>query len=129
MAQQMVVRLNQLASPIRMTANINAEQVQFLDLSIIGNGRLEYCLFTKPMDRKTLLHYQSAHPKTLKNSLPKAQFLRAIRNNLNPEVMEQQLQMMTTKFLARGFPHQILQNVLQKQEMHVQVRRQSAPQD
>ncbi|CAH2301097.1 Hypothetical predicted protein [Pelobates cultripes] len=114
MAHQMVIQLNQLSSPIRMTANIDVEQVQFLDLSIsIGDGKLEYSMFTKPTDRNTLLHYQSAHPVALKNSLPKAQYLRVIRNNLKPEVMEQQLQAMTTKFMERGYPQPILQKALQ----------------
>ncbi|CAH2277356.1 Hypothetical predicted protein [Pelobates cultripes] len=81
-AHEMVRELNLLSTPVRFTADISTEKVHYLDLEIsLGATNLQYSLYTKPTDRNTLLHYQSAHPRALKNSLPKAQFLRVIRNN------------------------------------------------
>ncbi|CAH2300319.1 Hypothetical predicted protein, partial [Pelobates cultripes] len=39
----------------------------------------------------------------LKRSLPKAQFLRVIRNNSDVNIMEEQLKMMMERFLERGY--------------------------
>ncbi|CAH2324938.1 Hypothetical predicted protein, partial [Pelobates cultripes] len=103
-AQEMIQFLNQVESPIRFTANINLASVQFLDLEIaINDEGLAYRLYHKPTDRNTLLHNTSAHPKALKRSLPKAQFLRVIRNNSDENIMERQLEEMMVKFLERGY--------------------------
>ncbi|XP_063297694.1 astacin-like metalloendopeptidase [Pelobates fuscus] len=44
----------------------------------------------------------------LKESLPKAQFLRVARNNSDKHKMEEQIEEMTQKFLERGYRHQEL---------------------
>ncbi|CAH2321455.1 Hypothetical predicted protein [Pelobates cultripes] len=114
-AQNMVQELNQLQTPVRFTAEISAEKVHYLDLQItVGPSKLQYSLYTKPTDRNTILHYQSAHPRALKNSLPKAQFLRVIRNNSDVQTMETQITEMKTKFLQRGYNCHILETALQE---------------
>ncbi|CAH2220285.1 Hypothetical predicted protein [Pelobates cultripes] len=96
-----------------MTSTISSDKVHYLDLEIsVNNGSIQYCLYTKPSDRNTILHATSAHPKALLKSLPKAQYLRVIRNNSNLEVMEKQITSMTQKFLNRGYPLDQLQEAL-----------------
>ncbi|CAH2324752.1 Hypothetical predicted protein [Pelobates cultripes] len=96
-AHEMVEGLNQLPVPIRLTAHISPEQVQYLDVELM------YSLYTKMTDRNTLLHASSAHPQSLIKSLPKAQYLRVMRNNSDETTKERQLAEMTQKFLQRGY--------------------------
>ncbi|CAH2295732.1 polyubiquitin-C [Pelobates cultripes] len=53
----------------------------------------------------------------LKNSLPKAQFLRVIRNNSDAQIMEAQIKEMKIKFLQRGYDNCILETALQEARM------------
>ncbi|CAH2249555.1 Hypothetical predicted protein [Pelobates cultripes] len=106
-ATEMVQYLNGLDTPIRFTSNISASSVQYLDLEIlIKNHEITHCLYKKDTDRNTLLHNNSAHPRMLKKSLPKAQFLRVARNNSDESKMEEQIEEMTEKFLERGYRRQ-----------------------
>ncbi|CAH2297415.1 Atrial natriuretic peptide receptor 2 [Pelobates cultripes] len=53
----------------------------------------------------------------LKKSLPKAQFLRVIRNNSDAQTMEAQIKEMKIKFLQRGYDNCILETALQEARM------------
>ncbi|CAH2283909.1 Hypothetical predicted protein, partial [Pelobates cultripes] len=111
----MVQSLNQMEGPIKFTSNIRSTAVQFLDLEIaIKDQRLSYCLYKKPTDRNTILHSTSTHPEALKRSLPKAQFLRVIRNNSDMDVMEEQLGGMMERFLERGYRRSDLVRALEE---------------
>ncbi|CAH2247451.1 Hypothetical predicted protein [Pelobates cultripes] len=111
----MVQDLNLLPTPVRFTADISTEKVHYLDLEIsLGATHFQYSLYTKPTDRNTLLHYQSAHPRALKNSLPKAQFLRVIRNNSEVGIRDVQIFEMKNKFLQRGYDECMLETALQE---------------
>ncbi|CAH2246455.1 Hypothetical predicted protein [Pelobates cultripes] len=114
-AQQMMETLNHLPSPIRFTANISTDKVQYLDLELsCGPNGIEHTLFSKPTDHTTLLHAHSAHPTALKKSIPKAQFQRVIRNNSNQAKAELQLETMTQKFVNRGYESLVLKVALIK---------------
>ncbi|CAH2250038.1 Hypothetical predicted protein [Pelobates cultripes] len=109
----MVEELNKLPTPIRFTAQISSVKVQYLHVELsVGVNRLEYSLYTKTTDRNTLLHSLSAHPQTLIESLPKAQYHRVMRNNSNDLIKERQLSEMTEKFLQRGYKRSILDEAL-----------------
>ncbi|CAH2222048.1 Hypothetical predicted protein [Pelobates cultripes] len=116
-AQEMVEFINQLPTPIRMTANLSTERVQFLDVELsVEDHRMVYCLYSKPTDRNTILHYNSAHPKNLIKSIPKAQFLRVMRNNSKETTKRIQLQEMKMKFLDRGYSERVLDKALEEAE-------------
>ncbi|CAH2256525.1 Hypothetical predicted protein [Pelobates cultripes] len=76
-------------------------------------------MYTKPTDRNTLLHYESAHPKHVKDSLPFSQFLRVIRNNSDIIRCEEQIQQMYNKFAQRGYTRVILDKALRKARDHM----------
>ncbi|CAH2281855.1 Hypothetical predicted protein [Pelobates cultripes] len=117
-AHMMVEELNLLPTPIKFTANISEESVQYLDLELsYGDNRVQYTLFSKQTDRNTLLHARSAHPISLKKSIPKAQFQRVIRNNSDINKAELQLKIMTQKFLNRGYNIQVLEEALLKAKL------------
>ncbi|CAH2299443.1 Hypothetical predicted protein [Pelobates cultripes] len=119
-AQEMDQYLNELDTPIRFTSNISAPTIQYLDLEIsVKEQDISYCLYNKDTDRNTLLHNKSAHPRMLKESLHKAQFLRVARNNSDKHKMEEQIEEMTQKFLERGYRHQ----ELLKAHANMQVRK------
>ncbi|XP_063312529.1 olfactory receptor 6B1-like [Pelobates fuscus] len=114
-ARQMVESINELPTPVRMTAEISTEKVIFLDVELsVTNKKVEFSLYTKPTDRNTILHYTSAHPRNLKNSIPQAQFLRVMRNNSKDDVRQQQLEQMRTKFVERVYGGTVLDAALEK---------------
>ncbi|CAH2315085.1 Hypothetical predicted protein, partial [Pelobates cultripes] len=111
----MVEELNKLPVPIRMTANISSERVQYLDVELsVGTNKIEYSLFTKATDRNTLLHAHSAHPQALKKSLPKAQYLSVMRNSSDDNTKERQLVEMKERFLECGYQHSTLDKALEE---------------
>ncbi|CAH2222342.1 Hypothetical predicted protein [Pelobates cultripes] len=98
-----------------MTSNIDDKSVQFLDVEIlIINHKLEYKHFTKPTDCNTILHFESFHPRHLKESLPYSQFLKVLRNNSQSQQCDQQLKIMYQKFQSRGYQYTILDDAMTK---------------
>lgn len=92
---------------------ISPYNISFLDLMITkSQGSLVTSLFTKPTDRNTLLHYQSAHPKHLLNSLSISQFLKIAHICSNEGDKQQQLNKMYDTFLERGYPTEVLDHAL-----------------
>ncbi|CAH2295500.1 Hypothetical predicted protein [Pelobates cultripes] len=78
-AEQFVKNVNCLPSPVKITANISDTMVQYLDLEIlIKDNKIEYQLYSKPTDRNTILHFESAHPEHSKKSLPYTQFCKSV---------------------------------------------------
>uniref|UniRef100_A0A1B8Y2P3 Helix-turn-helix domain-containing protein n=1 Tax=Xenopus tropicalis TaxID=8364 RepID=A0A1B8Y2P3_XENTR len=73
---------------------------------------LQACIYTKPTDRNTLLHYKSHHPKHILDSLPKSQMLRVVRIDSELSDRIQDLQIMKKKFITRGYPKQLVQDVM-----------------
>ena len=57
------------------------EKIEFLDTLVYKdhNNRLQTTLYKKPTYRQTYLHAKSAHPLSLKKSIPYSQSLRIIR--------------------------------------------------
>ncbi|CAH2306499.1 Hypothetical predicted protein [Pelobates cultripes] len=99
-AYEMVEHINQLPTPVRMMADVSSEKVHFLDVELsVEDHKIVYSLYSKPADRNTILHYTSAHPINLKNSIPRTQFLRVMRNNSEEIVKQQQIIQMKMKFL------------------------------
>lgn len=66
-------------------------------------------LFQKPMDKNTLLHYNSAHPRAMIQSLPYSQFLRARRLITENEKWLQTAAKMTNDFKDRDYPPSLIQ--------------------
>ncbi|CAH2284476.1 Hypothetical predicted protein, partial [Pelobates cultripes] len=128
-AHAMVEYLNHLPLPVRMTARISMDKIQFLDLEIkMVDSSLSYSLFSKPTDRNTILHSNSAHPKPLIDSIPYAQYRRVIRNNSDNKVMQTQIDEMTDKFLERGYRKQLLDKALEKaQNAHAEKESMTPP--
>lgn len=60
------------------------------------------------------LHYQSNHPKSLKESLPYCQFLRAKKVCSDLNDADKEISLILEKFSKRGYPRNILQSCKDK---------------
>ncbi|CAH2301340.1 Hypothetical predicted protein [Pelobates cultripes] len=111
----MMSALNALNSPVKLPSQWSTTQIDFLDLQIyIEGNRLGYTLYSKDIDRNSILHASSFHPRRLKESLPISQFLRVLRNNSDSTKASKQVQQMYQKFQERGYTHSILTTALQQ---------------
>ena len=62
---------NNIDPHLRFTHTVSNESLIFLDLEIqVDNNKLVTVTHYKPMARNTLLHFNSFHPRTLKENLP-----------------------------------------------------------
>jgi len=94
----------------------SSKSVDFLDLTISldNNNCITTALYKKPINKHQFLHYGSAHPKHLLNSLPYSSFLRVIRSCSDLEVRKSELEILISKFKSRSYPESIIQNCLEK---------------
>ncbi|CAJ0919243.1 unnamed protein product [Ranitomeya imitator] len=112
-----------LTSLLKFHANINAvrselsftlvhhdNEVTFLNTRVLKdiNGYLTTDIYTKPTDCNSLVLYNSCHPKSIKNSLPRSQFKRVTRIVSDPPTRETRIQEMAQKFEARNYPTNLL---------------------
>ncbi|CAJ0955525.1 unnamed protein product [Ranitomeya imitator] len=73
--------LNNVWPELKFSLQYNLARISFLDtlISKTDEGGLSIDLFSKPTDRNSLLHYNSCHPPSIKNAIPKSQFQRVNR--------------------------------------------------
>ncbi|CAJ0954263.1 unnamed protein product [Ranitomeya imitator] len=102
--------INTVRPELSFTLVHHSNEVTFLDTKIIKDsiGNLSTDIFTKPTDCNSLLLYNSCHPRSTKNSLPRSQFKRVTRIVSNPSTLESRLHEMSDKFKARQYPLDLL---------------------
>ena len=73
--------INQKHQSIKFDFMFSKENIEFLDtlVYIDSNSRLQTTLYKKPADCQNYLHAKSAHPFSLKKSIPYSQALRIKR--------------------------------------------------
>ena len=73
--------LNNAATSITFTHEISANSVNFLDTTVLKDrqGNISTDVYQKPTDTHPYLHWTSAHPPHLKQSIPCSQALRLRR--------------------------------------------------
>ncbi|XP_073516867.1 uncharacterized protein [Phyllobates terribilis] len=93
----------------------NTSGVYFLDLEIrIVGGSLVTKLYRKSTATNSLLHYQSFHPRNLRDSIPVGQFSRAKRNCTTQDDFKTEASNLTTRFRERGYPKSIISKAHQR---------------
>ena len=71
---------NKKDKSIKFEYKISQKSISFLDTEVyIKNNKLYTKIYRKPTDRQNFLHYNSEHPKLLKDSIPYSQTLRIKR--------------------------------------------------
>ena len=108
--------LNTKHPSIKFDYEISKTSIPFLDTRIYidKNRHLQTTLYTKPTDTHNYLHYKSAHPKHLKNSLPYSQALRLRRICTKDSELKSHCQEMEANFSRRGYRKEILQDQIRK---------------
>jgi len=92
------------------------ESIDFLDLTISldKNNAIRTALYKKPINKHQFLHYNSAHPKHLLNSLPYSSSLRIIRSCTDMTTRNLELDLLMEKFRKRNYPESVLSQCLEK---------------
>ena len=109
-------RLNRMHPSIKFDYEISKTSIPFLDTRIYidENRHLQTTLFTKPTDTHNYLHYKSAHPRHLKNSLPYSQALRLRRICTIDNELKSHCKQMIAHFIRRGYHREILHEQIRK---------------
>ena len=98
---------------IKYTFTITKERLSFLDIDcFIKDGQISTSVFYKPTDAHSYLNYESCHPESCKNAIPKSQFLRLRRICSDEQDFKIQCKKMTTFFVKRGYPQKVLDHAL-----------------
>ena len=107
--------MNNIHDTIKFTFTHSNDQVHFLDTTvIINNNTLTTTLYKKPTDRSLLLHFNSNHPLTTKESIIQSQ---ALRYNLiieDDDTLQKELYNLTRNLLARHYPLHIINRNIHK---------------
>ncbi|XP_073429861.1 uncharacterized protein [Dendrobates tinctorius] len=88
--------INNARHELKFTMSHNLESISFLDTRVKkdAQGTLSSDLYTKPTDCNNLLLYDSCHPRSTRNSLPRSQFKRITRIVSDPSTRDLRLQEM-----------------------------------
>ena len=97
--------LNGVVPSITFTHEISYKSVNFLDTKVIKDvqGNISTDIFQKPTDTHSYLHWTSAHPPHLKQSIPYSQTLRLRRICSSTRVLDQRILEYSNFFVACGY--------------------------
>ncbi|CAJ0963613.1 unnamed protein product [Ranitomeya imitator] len=103
--------LNTAWPGISFTMAHDQHRMNFLDTVVIkdNTGKLSTDIHIKNTDRNSLLHFESLHPRAIKKAIPRSQIQRVTRIVTDNELRTLRVSEMEAKFLARGYPHSVLQ--------------------
>ncbi|XP_063806789.1 uncharacterized protein LOC134990792, partial [Pseudophryne corroboree] len=103
--QQAMLDINRLDDSIKFTYSTSYEEIHYLDVAIKQDHlhHLHTSLFVKETDINTTLHANSHHPPTLKWGLPYSQYMRIRRICSDQAETIKQMDIMTRKFIERGY--------------------------
>lgn len=101
---------------IKLTYVIGGRSLEALDLvlELEQDGTIATRLFRKPTDGNQFLHWRSAHPVSLKTSVPYAQLLRIKRNCSRTTDYEREAEQLIERFRVRGYPEAVLTSARRK---------------
>ena len=88
-------------------------KLRYLSWTSHSGSRISTSVYHKDTDTHNYLHYTS-YPKHCKNDIPYSQFLRLRRLCSEDDDFLQKCQEMSTFFESRGYPSDLLQNVLER---------------
>ena len=107
--------INSVHDRIKFTVERSKTSVNFLDTTVhLENGRLWTDLYCEEMDSHNYLHFDSAHPKHCKTSLPYSQLLRLKRICSFERDFLKHSGMILAHFQRRGYSVETLQSAMDK---------------
>lgn len=101
---------------IKLTYVHGVKELDALDvrLRIESDGTISSRLYRKPTDGHQFLHWASAHPTSLKRSIPYAQLLRIRRNCTFDEDFEKEASILIARLRKRRYPERVLMTALER---------------
>ena len=105
--QKFITYINNFHPTIKFDYTYSYKSVSFLDTTIYinSNNKLESDLYIKPTDRTLLLHQNSFHPQTCKNSIIYSQALRYRRIITDNTRLQQKLDNLLIALIHQGYKH------------------------
>ena len=112
---EFIQHLNTRLPSIKFTAEVSQEEVSFLDTRVeIIDGKIVTDLYSKPTDSHNYLLYNSAHPRSCRDSIPYSQLLRIRRICSNITDYDRHACEYAGYFLDRGYPLKIVEEAVIK---------------
>ena len=115
--QQLNKKLNNCHSTIKSNFKYAKATIELLDTTVFKNKDQDKLLTTayeKPTDRECFLHYTSAHPKSLINSILYSQSLRLKKIHTESSGLSKNLQLLQESFTSWGFNKKCLDTQYQR---------------
>ena len=113
---KIIHNLNKKHSTIKFEFTDSRTSITFLDTKVHKNenGTLCATIFRKPSGLRNFLHYKSAHPKALKDSIPYSQALRIKRICSKTSEVIKHLKDLKDAFIKRGYESKILDHLFER---------------
>ena len=102
---EFIDHLNNAAPSIKFTHEISTNSVNFLDTTVLKDrqGNISTDVYQKPTDTHPYLHWTSAHPPHLKQSIPYSQALRLRRICSSTDTLKKRIAEYADFFVACGY--------------------------
>ena len=109
--------LNDSHDTIKFTSDISQTEIAFLDtLAYIEDNKIKTKLYKKPTDNKQYLHFNSEHPKHVKEAIPYAQALRYRRIIEDNNIFKTEIDKLKNSFLVRNYPEDVINKAIHRVE-------------
>ena len=114
--QHFLTYINEFHPTIKFDYTYSLETVNFLDTTIYinSNNKLESDLYIKPTDRTLLLHNNSFHPQSCKNSIIYSQALRYRRIITDNNKLHGRLNHLLVALIHRGYKYDTIMTAFNK---------------
>ncbi|XP_056407822.1 uncharacterized protein LOC130303807 [Hyla sarda] len=108
--ENFVQSLNTNPVGLKFTFEIHKDSLVFLDVLLerSSNGNISTKIHRKPTAGNSLLMWSSHHPFSLRNGIPKGQYLRLKRNCSSEQVFHHEAKELRSRFQHRGYPNRVL---------------------
>ena len=114
--QEFIKKLNNRHPKIKFDFKFSKTSTEFLDTTVYKNkeqNKLLTTVYCKPTDRRNVLHYNFAHPRSMIKSIPYSQVLRLKKISAETSELSKNLQVLKESFINRGFKKKFLDREFQ----------------
>lgn len=107
--------VNSFHRGIKFTFEVSDSQISFLDVLVkLHSNSLSTSVYYKPTDNHQFLHFESAHPLSLKKSIVYSQCLRIKRICSDNEDFNTEISKIIHFFLSNGYPMSVIRQGIEK---------------
>lgn len=100
---------------LKFTVEHDKFKINFLDVTLlIKEDKIVSESFRKTTAGNTILHYNSCHPKHVRNNIPYGEYIRALRNCSETSTFVSETNKITSRLRSRGYPEHVLSKAITK---------------